>query len=184
MHRFANTAELLTHARSHITNRVNSLESDASHCLLGDGNNSGGSSSIAPFPALLYCFATVDLLGALASGRADRHAPTTEQSIQYMTNFMCYSIENANILIGLFRHKLVHLAQPSPLIRYGSEVITWKYHHNDRWFHLRMLPHTQNAEIGDVPRDWHIPVTHEFHISIMDFVNEIKESTMKRPNGY
>lgn len=54
MHRFAQKTELLTHARDHVSNRVNSLESNASHCLLRD-------SGIAPFPALLYCFATVDL---------------------------------------------------------------------------------------------------------------------------
>jgi hypothetical protein len=94
-----------------------------------------------------------------------------------------YSTENATILIDLFRHKLVHLAQPSPLIRFGSEVITWKHHHDDRQFHLKKIRHEQGSEIGDVPSDWHIPVTHEFNISIMDFVMDIKDSAMG-PNGY
>ena len=31
--------------------------------------------------------------------------------------------------------------------------------------------------------DWTIRVTHEFNISIMDFVKDIKDSTI-RPNGY
>jgi hypothetical protein len=64
------------------------------------------------------------------------------------------------ILIDLFRHKLVHLAQPSPLIRYGSEVITWRHHHHNRQFHLKKIPHEHGSETGDVPLDWHIQVTH------------------------
>lgn len=86
MYKFAQKTELLTHVRDHVNERVNSLESDARHCLLRDSKD-----GIAPFPALLYCFATIDLLGALMGGRADRHAPTTEQSIQYMTRFMYYT---------------------------------------------------------------------------------------------
>jgi len=113
MRRFAQQTELLTCARNLIEDRISSLEKDARHYLQGE---------LAPFPALLYCFATIDLLGALASGRADRKAPTTQQSISYMTDFMNYTFENADILLNLFRHKLVHLAQPNPVIRRDSEL--------------------------------------------------------------
>lgn len=179
MYKFANQTELLTHARNHVNERVASLESDARHCLPVDPNDP----RIAPFPILLYCFATVDMLGALLAGNAGKHAPTTEQSIKYMTRFMDYSLENANILIESFRHKLVHLAQPNAVGRHGSETLTWKHHHNDRQFHLIKAPFQQGKEIDGIPSDWHIPVTHEFHISIMDFVNDIKQSATK-PNGY
>jgi hypothetical protein len=116
------------------------------------------------------------------SGRADRKAPTTEQSFQYMTSCMSYTTENAKILLDLFRHKLVHLAQPNPVIRSGSEVITWRYHHNNSQFHLNKLPVPQDNVIL-VSSDWTIRVTHEFNISIMDLVKDIKDST-SRPNGY
>jgi hypothetical protein len=127
MPRFVQQNELVRHARGFVENRVNSLESDAKHCLPEDPHDE----RIAPFPILLYCFATIDLLGALMSGRADRKAPTPEQSIQYMTSYMGYTNENAKILLDLFRHKLVHLAQPNPIIRRDPEVITWRYHHNN-----------------------------------------------------
>jgi hypothetical protein len=39
-----------------------------------------------------------------------------------MTDFMNYTFENADILLNLFRHKLVHLAQPNPVIRRDSEL--------------------------------------------------------------
>jgi len=123
MRRFAQQTELITHARDHIENRVNSLEKDVRHCLQGE---------LAPFPAILYCFSTIDLLGAFVCGRADKKAPTTAQSIHYMTSFMGYTTENANLLLNLFRHKLVHLAQPDPIVRRDSELITWRYYHNNR----------------------------------------------------
>ena len=173
MRRFAQQTELLIHARDHVENRVNSLEKDVRHCLQGE---------LAPFPAILYCFSTIDLLGALVSGRADKKAPTTQQSIHYMTSFMSYTTENADLLLNLFRHKLVHLAQPDPVIRRDSELITWRYHHNDRQFHLRKILLTQVRQI-QVTSVWKVEATHEFHISIMDLVKDIKDSTA-RPNGY
>jgi hypothetical protein len=180
MQRFVQPNELVRHARDFVENRVNSLESDAKHCLPEDPNDE----RIAPFPILLYCFATIDLLGALMSGRADEEAPTTKQSRQYMTNFMGdkYTTENAKILLDLFRHKLVHLAQPNPLIKRGSEVITWRYWHKRGDIHLKKLSAPPGIPIH-VTNDWTIPVTHEFHISIMDFVNDIKNSTTKT-KGY
>lgn len=106
MRRFLQQNELVSHARGFVENRVNSLESDARHCLPEDPNDK----RIAPFPILLYCFATIDLLGALMSGRADKNANPTLQSIHYMTSFMIYNPGDAKILLELFRHKLVHLA--------------------------------------------------------------------------
>jgi hypothetical protein len=79
--RLAHQNELVRCASDFVENRVNSLESDARHCLPEDPNDK----RIAPFPIHLYC--SIDLLGALMSGRVDRKAPTTEQSIQYMTKF-------------------------------------------------------------------------------------------------
>jgi hypothetical protein len=176
MHKFADKTELLSHARDLVEQAVNSLWRDVKNCLKNEFEP-------APFPAILFCFSTINLLGALVTGKADSSYLNKKISINYMTCFMQYSTENAIILIDLFRHKLVHLAQPSPLIRIGSEVITWKHHHHDRKFHLKKIPHEQGSVIGDVPSDWHIPVTHEFNISIMDFAIDIKDSAMG-PNGY
>lgn len=179
-YRFTNKTELLVHAKTFVNNRINSLESDATHCIPADPQDK----RVAPFPIVLYCFSTIDLLGALVAGRADKNAPTPSLSKEYIRRFMSYSPNDADMLIDLFRHKLVHLAQPGPSIQKGSEVITWKHHHHDRRFHLKKSPQAQGKEIADVPLDWHILVTHELHISIMDFVKDIKDSAMKRPRGY
>ena len=173
MRRFVQQTELISYARDFVGERIISLEKDVMHCLQGQ---------LAPFPALLYCFAIIDLLGALASGRADKNAPTTQQSISYMTNFMNYTFENADILLNLFRHKLVHLAQPKSVVRRDPELITWKYYHDNKLIHLKkiQLPQNTNVSISSI---WTISITHEFNISIMDLVRDIRDSTI-RPNGY
>jgi hypothetical protein len=173
MRRFGQQTELVKYARDFVEERMSSLEKDVTHCLQGQ---------LAPFPALLYCFAAVDLLGALYAGRADNRAPTTSQSISYMTSFMNYTYADADILLNLFRHKLVHLAQPNPVIRHNSELITWRYHHDNKQFHLKKIQLPQNSSVA-ITSTWNISVTHEFNISIMDFVRDIKDS-VNRINGY
>src|SRR6476469_10670730 len=43
----------------------------------------------APFPALLYCFSIIDLLGALYAGHA-KSGQTTSDSERYMKHFLRY----------------------------------------------------------------------------------------------
>ena len=84
-----------------------------------------------------------------------------------MTRFMQYSTENATILIELFRHKLAHLAQPNPLIRYGLERVTWRHHQHDRQFHLKKIPLDSGSEIADV----HTGISQLF----MSIISDIKD---------
>lgn len=105
-----------------------------------------------------------------------------QQSIDYMISFMKYTFENADILLNLFRHRLVHLAQPDPVIQHNSEILAWRYHHDDERFHLTkvQLPQKYTIAITTIQT---ICVTHEFNISSMDFVRDIIDS-VNRPNGY
>ena len=168
MHKFKDPIELLIHARGHVEQAVNSLRRDVKNCLKSEIEP-------APFPAMLFCFATINLLGSLFTRRADKGADDKLISIFYMTRFMQYSTENA-ILIELFGHKLAHLAQPNPLVRYGLERVTWRHHQHDRQFHLKKIPLDSGSH-------WHIPVTHEYNISINDFAKDIRDSAMGL-NGY
>jgi hypothetical protein len=63
--------------------RVHSLHADVSHCIYVE--------PYAPFPAILYAMATIDLLGALVAGRADRYAKTSDNTATYLFWFMRYS---------------------------------------------------------------------------------------------
>src|SRR5690242_3148987 len=93
-------------AANFLADRLDSLERDARHCLAPPP---------APFPVLLYCLATVDLLGALAAGEARNVSGTTGRTSAYLIRFMCYDPDQAALVMKLFRHKLVHLAEPSAL---------------------------------------------------------------------
>jgi hypothetical protein len=120
--RFSETNELIQFARKFINNRVDSLEKDVSHCLR---------KPFAPFPAILYCFSTIDLLGALYAGQGAEKDPatgnkvnTTANSKRYMEKFMNYTEEQRHLLMDIFRHKLVHLAQPKAVIKDLIKVST------------------------------------------------------------
>ena len=61
---FANPNEMIKFARDFVKNRIYSLEKDVKYCL----TESNFPIQYAPFPALLYCFSTIDLLGSLLEG--------------------------------------------------------------------------------------------------------------------
>ena len=56
MKSFSDINELKNVAKSFLTERTNALYKDVVHCL---------TPPFAPFPAIVYCFSTIDLLGAL-----------------------------------------------------------------------------------------------------------------------
>jgi hypothetical protein len=121
-------------------------------------------------------------LGALAGGNAAPGAPTTEQSKDYMCGFMNYTEDQAKLLQKLFRHKLVHLAQPKAAAAYQGKMVTWRYWHDDAVQHLQLTklprPVTQRITTG-----LSVPVDHEFGPSIAHLVKDIIES-VRRPGGY
>jgi hypothetical protein len=83
---FSDERELLDFAEKMLRDRIDSLENDVDRCLTSKPNLGRP----APFPALLYCFSTIDLLGTIYEGNATRRAPTSDQSKNYMTRLMRY----------------------------------------------------------------------------------------------
>jgi len=65
-----------------------------------------------PHVLRIYCFSNIDLLGALYAGKAIRDTNTTQQPKNYMKLFMGYSELQSNLLQCIFRHKLIHVAEP------------------------------------------------------------------------
>ena len=113
---------------------MDSLEKDVNHCLV---------KPYAPMPAILWCIACIDFLGALLAGQASKKIPgtntnvnTTENSQKYMISYMDYSQEQVELIQGIFRHKLVHLAQPGPLSLYKGKTVVWRYDHDFNPNHL------------------------------------------------
>jgi hypothetical protein len=175
---FSDHNEIIKFSRDFVKNRINSLEKDVRYCL----RETNFPIQYAPFPALLYCFATIDLLGALLEGDASENAQTKNNSIRYMNCFMNYTKEQANLLIRIFRHKLVHLARPKFVYtdnNQGKKII-WRYYHDNPEKHLRIEELDSTINITST---YKIHATHQFNLGIMQFMVDIKDS-VERPNGY
>jgi hypothetical protein len=168
--------KVMFNARQLLKERTDSLQSDVRYCVL---LNRGTQDWPAPLPALLYCFSTIDLLGALYAGKATNKARTTAQSKKYMVDIMRYPEEKADLLQQVFRHKIVHLAQLSPRITIIAErhlssnlkvgCYTWAYSHNERGIHMAV----EEQKPGEF----------RFCVSIWSLAEDIVDSVYK-PNGY
>jgi hypothetical protein len=171
--RFTDSQELVRCAQNFLQERCASLQKDVAHCLTG---------AFAPFPAILYCFSTIDLLGALSAGDASRHCPTTKQSADYMQRFMNYTQQQAELLQQLFRHKLVHAAQPRAVVKYSGKIVSWGYEHDNWAKHLLIEDLPAGCKVTITPT-WEISRDQIFWLSIMDFARDVCES-VGGPNGY
>src|SRR5215469_14463980 len=106
--RFADRNELRRFARNFVIERIDSLQKDVIHCM---------QQPFAPFPAILYCISIIDLLGAFCAGQIANEHPstgkripidTTANSKNYMRNYIGYTEKEDDLIIQIFRHKLVH----------------------------------------------------------------------------
>jgi len=95
---------------------------------------------------------------------------------------MNYTTEQAELLQDLFRHKLVHLAQPKPVINDGSRCISWSLHHENPEKHLQLERLTEKEKIT-VTSMLTIECDHVFHIGVLDLVKDIRAS-VEKPTGY
>jgi hypothetical protein len=173
MQRFTEQNELIRFAKDFVATRIEALENDVAHCLI---------EPCAPFPAIVLCFATIDLLGALYSGNASKEASTTKQSTDYMKHFMGYSEEQNRLLMNIFRHKIVHLAQPKPVIEDGKKKVAWRYWHDKSEQHLKLTKLKEQFRL-QLTSSWEIAADHKFEISITHLVKDIAAS-VRNQNGY
>lgn len=136
---------------------------------------------------------SIDLLGALYAGRAYMAAPTTQRSKKYSTtqqskkykiDFMQYNEEQSTLLQCIFRHKLVHLAEPLlSVIEYKSRLIAWKYNHYNIVNHLIFVPAITTNNKIQIAANWEIQFDEIFEISILGLAKDIINSVYKT-NGY
>jgi hypothetical protein len=159
---------------------MDSLEKDVNHCLV---------MPYAPMPAILWCLACIDFLGALLTGQASKKIPgtntnvnTTENSQIYMISYMDYTQEQAELIQRIFRHKLVHLAQPGPLSLYKGKTVVWRYDHDFNPNHL-ILENFSPPNITKIKPGWQEHVDQRFTLGINQFVQDIKKSVFKS-DGY
>jgi hypothetical protein len=120
---FKDDTELMHFADEFIVkDRLDSLENDVRSCLPTPPSAKIEAAEYAPFPALMYCFSIVDLLGSLYAGNA-RSGKTTENAARYMEKSLNYREDKLRLLQKIYRHKLVHLSQPKFAMLYNKQII-------------------------------------------------------------
>ncbi len=117
----------------------------------------------APYLALMYCFATVDLMGAYLTGRFNERKET-DNAFQFINKYIGYSREQTLLLQEIYRHKLVHTGLPTSFFKHNEEVFTWTIHYDNRNFHLKI---TENGQARC------------FNISIRDFGQDLINGMIK-----
>lgn len=160
------SSELIFVANKILKERVDSLLKDVRHCLFYETPDAP-----APFPAILYCFSVIDLLGSFVSGKFDEKSDT-QNAREYMQKFMYYSNLQIDLLREIFRHKLVHSGQPKPIYKgQDGKLYFWRYIHNSRQDHLNIEQLDQDNK------------KYRFTLSIYSLAEDIKDSVFN-PEGY
>jgi hypothetical protein len=174
--------QLLDFAVKFLSERVSSLKRDVQLCI----------KETLPFPALLYCFATIDLLGSLYKGDATgdkrtygKEVGTTRKAREYMIEIIKYPEYETSLLQDQFRHKLVHLAQPQAVIfdTKNNRIIGWMLYNKYEGKHM-LLEKLKSAQPVDVLAPCPMWVDHLFTVSIEKMVRDIEISINAAPNGY
>lgn len=173
MRLFQQQNELIRFSDGFVGERIDALEKDVKHCLC---------EPFAPFPAIVYCFSTIDFLGALFEGNATKKANTTKQSSGYMHRFMHYTHDQATLLMQIFRHKIVHMAQPKAISEFNGKKVAWRYWHENAERHLKLTKLKEPVELNPTS-ELTIVADHEFEIGIMNLVKDISIS-VKGASGY
>jgi len=120
---------LKVYAGRALNEKISSLVNDVNKCL---SKSKQDNLQPAPFTALLACFSTLDFLSALYSGNANPSAPTTRQLEDFIDKYINYSSKKRNLLLKIYRHKLVHLFQPGHLVNYKNKSYSWKIYHKNK----------------------------------------------------
>lgn len=181
---FKNSKSLVDYAyRFIIEERLPSLQKDVKACLEFD----------CAFPALLYCFSTIDLLGALCNGNAIEGSNTKGNFKDYVTRFMKngsaisrkrYSSFQADLLQDIFRHKIVHLAQPKLVVQEGNKLIAWRYEYPYTSNHLALEQIGYRKKVRHILTPHDIFYEHIFVISITQLMYDIVYSVINSDGYY
>lgn len=107
------TAADSARARDIFRDRVDSLEHDITRCFWPISEP--GAPGPAFFPAVMYCFATLDYFSSFWAGW-NRQAPQgqnqTDRMVAFQERYLLYPRKENQIAIQFWRHKLMHTAEP------------------------------------------------------------------------
>ncbi len=120
-------------ARSLFRARIDSLRNDVARCLFPISDSAEPAPAL--FPAVMYCFATIDYFSSFWEGWNDSkssHRPSKRNQNKRMTDFLCkfllYPKKEAFVAITVWRHKLMHTSEPRKVssVETPPKVYYWR----------------------------------------------------------
>lgn len=102
-----------------------------------------------------------------------------------MITFMQYPNYEAGLLQDIFRHKVVHLAQPKTVIldKANNRLIAWKLINGFSRNHLKLKKFTKPKSVITLT-PYKMTCDYALIISLTKLTNDIISSIFRRPDGY
>lgn len=172
------TQEKILHAKYVLRERIKSLESDLQICQKG-----------AFFPITMYVFSTIDYFSSLWAGWNDPRGENkrinypqdsrnqTDRMADFLEKYLNYPQKSSKIAVAIFRHKLMHTAEP--------RIITPKGRKERYYWYIDLDFNKKHFIPNKVPPDPNDPGYdhYEFLISIPQIIEDLKEGILG-PRGY
>ena len=114
-------------AESRFSERIDSLQNDVSRCYWDIRHPRAPAP--APFPAVMYAFATIDYFPSYWAGwnESSPGKSQTDRLTGFMEKYLLYPSKESQIAVNFWRHKLMHTAEPRILRNAdNSEVYIWE----------------------------------------------------------
>lgn len=67
----------------------------------------------------------MNYLASLYTGDTSRYSDNTKNTLKFLNKYFEYSETERELLMGMYRHKLVHLFQPSPFFTFKNKRYSW-----------------------------------------------------------
>lgn len=99
-------------------------------------------------------------------------------------NGVPYNEYQTSLLQKIYRHKVVHIAQPRPLIEIGTNKITWRYDDEDLTRHLNMETTPNPQPITAFLTPYQMYFNQIFVISILKLAQDVEDSVIRPSDGY
>jgi hypothetical protein len=173
---FEGSKQLIAYSEDLFERKLHHLKNDVEDCLL---INSKTRNAPAPYPAMLFSFSVIDMLGSLYTGSPR----SNDRCFEYMTKMMAIEPKKAALLLQIHQSKLVHFADPNTVIEFRGSKIVWNYfHESDRSRHLQLKSNKSEMHFPLTPTTFQ--AEEEFSLGIADFAQDIRNSVYKKPSGY
>lgn|GEM_PF-3462459 len=98
-----------------------------------------------------------------------------------MKKYMKYNSDDVELILKMYRHKIVHLAMPKPIIEHNGKYLSWKLHDENSNNHLKKDNIPRDISIFGYRKDYY---DEKFIINIQKFKDDIIESITRPTDGY